>query len=668
MSINEYENNIVPKLYKTIFILDDNIFYSFDVNSDITFHILKKMVSAASGISNFQIFYNNINYTMYENETLKSLFPFSFEIKFNLIKKNFLSENSSPLIKLKLNKKFCDLHNNKYPYFYCFSCNKSICSDCIFLGNHINHEVMEKYDYLQNSKILVDEIFNDLNINFKENEEKNNDLINELKMKIKSIYMPELNNLINKIENNFNVLIDNFIDNKKEMMNKIKNDTIDLKNICINGLDEIKDQINLEDMMIDEKIFLIFHQKLIEIKKEKEKIKNENNKILNKYNNLSSEINKIYNDIKIFLNTFDKKNLYDKISNEINSNFNSKERKINFSNILSNIQYNKKENLVLKSNEQFIKKKLFNGYNNDLDKNYFFISKEKDKNYNNLTPINNDFKLNISNKNNNNSNENLFDKNDLIFCEPIVKTNNILIYSKINNKIIRQTLSNSKIYNEFPINCSWININNILYVSGGFNSNKFLKYDPFLNKIFLLKNLPNIKYNHSMIYDKNGNIYILGGNDKKIYKYNINLNEFFEINNEILKIRNNPILYIHNDILFVFYGKDKNGYFEKSYEFCELNNLNKNKFKIIYEVKFELENCGIIELDNNSILFIGGKNHNYFLKNAIKFNFINYTMEKSNININEIAIFNENLLQNIGNNEYGNFNMIDSSFMKIQFI
>ena len=43
-------------------------------------------------------------------------------------------------------------------------------------------------------------------------------------------------------------------------------------------------------------------------------------------------------------------------------------------------------------------------------------------------------------------------------------------------------------------------------------------------------------------------------------------------------------------------------------------------------------------------------------------------MEKSNININEIAIFNENLLQNIGNNEYGNFNMIDSSFMKIQFI
>ena len=90
MSINEYENNIAPKLYKTIFILDDNIFYSFDVNSDITFHILKKMVSSASGINNFQIFYNNINYTMYENETLKSLFPFSFEIKFNLIKKNYL--------------------------------------------------------------------------------------------------------------------------------------------------------------------------------------------------------------------------------------------------------------------------------------------------------------------------------------------------------------------------------------------------------------------------------------------------------------------------------------------------------------------------------------------------------------------------------------------------
>jgi len=171
-----------------------------------------------------------------------------------------------------------------------------------------------------------------------------------------------------------------------------------------------------------------------------------------------------------------------------------------------------------------------------------------------------------------------------------------------------------------------------------------------------------------MIYDKNENIYILGGNDKKIYKYNINSNEFLKINNEILKIRYNPILYIYNNILFAFYGKDKNGFFEKSYEFCDLNNINKNKFKIIHEVKFELEKCGIIELDNNSILFIGGKNHNYFLKNAIKFNFKNYTMETYNININEFVIFNENLLQNIGNNEYGNFNMIDSSFMKIQFI
>jgi hypothetical protein len=171
-----------------------------------------------------------------------------------------------------------------------------------------------------------------------------------------------------------------------------------------------------------------------------------------------------------------------------------------------------------------------------------------------------------------------------------------------------------------------------------------------------------------MIYDKKGNIYIVGGNDKKIYKYNINSNEFLKINNEILKIRNNPILYINNDILFVFYGKDEKGFCEKSYEFCKLNN-NKNKFKIIHEVKFELEKCGIIEYDNNSILFIGGKNQKYYLKNAIKFNIKNFTMENYyDININEDVIFNENLLQNLGNYEYGNFNEIDSSFMKIQFI
>ena len=186
MSNDESQNNIKPKIYKTIFTLNENSFYSFDVNSDISFHILKKMVSSASGLSDFQIFYNDTNYTMYENESLKSLFPFTYEIKFNLIKNIFSSENSSSFIKLKLNKKFCNLHYNKYPYFYCFSCNTSICSDCIFSGKHINHDVMEKYDYLQNSKILVNEIFEDLNLNFNTNEEKNNQLIDELKNKIKN--------------------------------------------------------------------------------------------------------------------------------------------------------------------------------------------------------------------------------------------------------------------------------------------------------------------------------------------------------------------------------------------------------------------------------------------------------------------------------------------------
>jgi hypothetical protein len=166
----------------------------------------------------------------------------------------------------------------------------------------------KKDNFTQLTRIELFDIFNKskkrIRLNKNKNLHKNNSLCKEIP-KIMQQYITEplsqqerslktiekYNNLINKIENNFNILIDNFIENKKEMMNKIRNDTIDLKNICINGLDEIKDQINLEDMMIDEKTFLIFHQKLIEIKKEKEKIKNENNKILNKYNNLSSEIN-----------------------------------------------------------------------------------------------------------------------------------------------------------------------------------------------------------------------------------------------------------------------------------------------------------------------------------------------------------------------------------------
>ena len=65
------------------------------------------------------------------------------------------------IIDLKL-LQFCNLHNGKYPYFYCFTCGKSICSDCLKTGEHNNHETKEKYDYLQESRNLVELLFRDL--------------------------------------------------------------------------------------------------------------------------------------------------------------------------------------------------------------------------------------------------------------------------------------------------------------------------------------------------------------------------------------------------------------------------------------------------------------------------------------------------------------------------
>jgi hypothetical protein len=264
------------------------------------------MLSSASNINqnNLKFFLNNEEITTKFNEisTLEENFPESninINISIENRKKKFLNNkiNNNNLININLNK-YCSFHYGKYSYFYCYNCKKSLCSECLKNNKHINHNLKEKYDYLEDSKILIEKIinkkiiFNNENNFFSIENEINEEFENLIKIikKFKKFYL----DLIKK----FNLKEKNNIEIYNKNLEKIKE-------FFIFGLNELKNKINIENIINDEKIFLIFDKKINEIEK---------NSILN------VELNKIQ---KFNVDNVKLKNIFENVINEINNHLNN---------------------------------------------------------------------------------------------------------------------------------------------------------------------------------------------------------------------------------------------------------------------------------------------------------------------------------------------------------
>ena len=307
------------QIRKVIFIVDKDRRYSFDVNQNITLKNLKKMIIAAANVGNIglRIFQNGIEYTQQENETLDYLFPNLQTVEFTLSFAYNTIDDFNKLIKLRLNTQYCPYHKAKYPYFYCFTCGKSICSSCVMSSEHSDHNIKEKYDYLQSSRILVEKLFQDLKINI---EGFNKVTIDELREKITVNLWPILNKLLDDIATKLSEIISNFVEKESINVESIRKNMVLLKKHCADGLDELKDQISIEDMMLDENIFLTFHKKFNEIANEKDKLRldveqyemyQEQLKVIN------GAIEKVYNDIYNFLSALLNNDYYNNVAHEI---------------------------------------------------------------------------------------------------------------------------------------------------------------------------------------------------------------------------------------------------------------------------------------------------------------------------------------------------------------
>jgi len=316
--LSEKVSNPLPKIVKAIFIVDKDRRYSLDVNQTISIYNLKKMIIAAAFLGkNLRIFHEGIEYTNNESDSLLDLFPELDTIIFDLQLSYENIEEFDDLIKLKLSDKYCPLHFSKYPYFYCHTCKKSICSECAKSGQHKNHDIKEKYDYLQSSQNLVKNIFGNVSDWNPESEDK---YYLKLKDKIKFKHFDSLVKILKEIEGKLISLVDDFIKKNKKNISDIKQNMIQVRNNVAEGFDDLKDKICIEDMMLDEEIYLTFDSKYKDILKNKNKILGDietYNQFKQKLKILEENIENIYKEIYEFLDKYRANEIYNSINEKI---------------------------------------------------------------------------------------------------------------------------------------------------------------------------------------------------------------------------------------------------------------------------------------------------------------------------------------------------------------
>ena len=170
---------------------------------------------------------------------------------------------------------------------------------------------------MQSGKELVSQLFKDLNDNIKDGDVQ---FVLELKDKIKLQYFSKLKKMVEEIELKLVDVLVQFLNKNKRNIEIVKNNMISLRKNCGEGLDELKDKICIEDMMLDEEIFLTFDKKFKDIESEKNKILKdilEYKQFKQQLKIIADSVENIYNEIYAFLDKYLTSDIYKKIINEM---------------------------------------------------------------------------------------------------------------------------------------------------------------------------------------------------------------------------------------------------------------------------------------------------------------------------------------------------------------
>ena len=412
MSTNSFEA-LEPSIRKAKFILPNERIYTLDFDHNIQMSELKIMIQKAAHLKykNFRLFSNGEEYTQYNSEIFSSIFPTQNLVVFTLeLGPDEEYSDQNELI-LQMNSP-CNIHSDKFLMYYCFTCNTSICSDCFTVGSHKNHKIQDKCFYLLPSKYLVEKIFENWSQKPYEEFQISVDL-SDLKNKVNSVMFQELFNMLRKVQEKCNLLIDEYNQVNTTSLNNIRNSVRDIKLSCIKALDGLKGDLNIQNIVNNQDIFIQFDKEYKDLGKEQnEKFKKnlENFGELNKKVSILVEnlIRQIYSVIYKTLNDMLEESQFQNVKKQINmklikpheekeiiNRMSEHKKKRNSLSNINNINSTNFAKAIAKSVQNKLNSDPSKGKNLNINQNMKqinpFINQEieVDKNQNNKTTVNN---------------------------------------------------------------------------------------------------------------------------------------------------------------------------------------------------------------------------------------------------------------------------------------
>lgn len=242
--------------------------------------------------------------------------------------------------------------------------------------------------------------------------------------------------------------------------------------------------------------------------------------------------------------------------------------------------------------------------------------------------------------------------------------------------IHRQTVDFSSLLlgtGQFLPQCSWLNANGKLYISGGLASDGpsslFLQFDIFNFALTRLPDMLSARCSHSMLYHDNF-IYVVGGtNNNSCEKFDLKTSKWVKLNNLNLDERINPILFAKKNYLYAFFGM-KGGEYIDIVERLNLKTL-KSKWEIVAyknpeNLNLKMLGCGIMDVSENEIYMFGGKSTEGVKNDCVSFDFNTLAFSSVDMHLDDGTYFMESKLMSLGNNTYGQYNMYKDDILKLQ--
>ena len=287
MSYFEYfEDMNEPNLVKCKFMLNNQKTFSLEFDHKIEIKQLKEMISIAVKLrrNTFKLLYKGIDYSDCNEDSFHSLFNDTPLETFVIEPKNEEQIKDETEIVIRM-ESWCPFHSSQFLTHYCFNCNKSICSECLINGIHKEHKIQDKCFYLLNSKNLVEKMFP----NWPKNpydEIKSNFDVSSLKQKVNDLMFKKLYDMIDLIRQKMITLIENTDIITRDSLENLRDSVRNVKASCFKALNNLKEKINIKDIVNDEKIFIKFDS----LYKEMINIENDNfKKNLNSFKELNSK-------------------------------------------------------------------------------------------------------------------------------------------------------------------------------------------------------------------------------------------------------------------------------------------------------------------------------------------------------------------------------------------